>query len=311
MRRARDPEVARPEADRPGAAASPEETDYKPTDWKKLFRKKYIPYHIIGLALIGLTIWMSVKHDEIVDTLRPFSEKVRDVPAGWLIPIAILIIISIPPLFGHEIVGLLCGIVYGLWIGFAVLAVGTFLGEVLTFYLFKYALRKTANKLERTNLTYAALTRLINEGGFWRRFLIVTVIRFSAMPAHLSTAVFATCGIGFWIFAIATAVTLPKQLFLVYLGVLFLQGANNDNKLKTIMFGVAGALTVLAAVWIIWKLRAYKVVLMEEQNQRRAQREMTSVPKPPPFVPSNRDSLDGSDSSSGGTTDEITPHRMI
>lgn len=61
--------------------------------------------------------------------LRPFSEKVRNLPAGWLIPIAILIIISFPPLFGHEVVALLCGVVYGLWIGFGIVAAGTFLGE--------------------------------------------------------------------------------------------------------------------------------------------------------------------------------------
>lgn len=53
----------------------------------------------------------------------------RDLPAGWLIPIAILIVISFPPLFGHELVALLCGVVYGLWIGFGIVAAGTFLGE--------------------------------------------------------------------------------------------------------------------------------------------------------------------------------------
>jgi len=36
-------------------------------------------------------------------------------------------------LFGHEIVAILCGLVWGLWIGFAVVAAGTFLGEVGNF----------------------------------------------------------------------------------------------------------------------------------------------------------------------------------
>jgi uncharacterized membrane protein YdjX (TVP38/TMEM64 family) len=39
------------------------------------------------------------------------------------------VVISFPPLFGHELVALLCGLVYGLWIGFAVVAAGTFIGE--------------------------------------------------------------------------------------------------------------------------------------------------------------------------------------
>jgi uncharacterized membrane protein YdjX (TVP38/TMEM64 family) len=90
---------------------------------------------------------ITIKHDEVVavcfisiasiiyltniglQKLRPFSEKVRDLPFGWLIPIAILFVISFPPLFGHEIIALLCGVVYGLWIGFAIVAAGTFIGE--------------------------------------------------------------------------------------------------------------------------------------------------------------------------------------
>jgi hypothetical protein len=36
-------------------------------------------------------------------------------------------------LFGHEIVGVLCGVVWGLGIGFAIVAAGTFLGEVGNF----------------------------------------------------------------------------------------------------------------------------------------------------------------------------------
>lgn len=36
-------------------------------------------------------------------------------------------------LFGHEIVAILCGLVWGLWIGFGIVAAGTFIGEVGNF----------------------------------------------------------------------------------------------------------------------------------------------------------------------------------
>jgi uncharacterized membrane protein YdjX (TVP38/TMEM64 family) len=36
-------------------------------------------------------------------------------------------------LFGHEIIAVLCGLVWGLWIGFGIVAAGTFLGEVGNF----------------------------------------------------------------------------------------------------------------------------------------------------------------------------------
>jgi len=61
--------------------------------------------------------------------LTPVAEKIRAIPAGWLIPIVILIVLSFPPLFGHEIIALLTGLVYGLGVGFGIVAAGTVFGE--------------------------------------------------------------------------------------------------------------------------------------------------------------------------------------
>ncbi|KAH6844582.1 snare associated Golgi protein-domain-containing protein [Chaetomium sp. MPI-CAGE-AT-0009] len=241
------------------------DTDYQPVNWKRVFlAPKYLACWIITIIAIVLTILLTVYHDEVVAHLRPWSEKVRDLPAGWLIPIAILIVLSFPPLFGHEIIALLCGVVYGLWIGFGVVAAGTFFGELGTWFAFTYLFRRKAEKLERTNLNYGALARLTRDGGFW----IVLVIRFSAIPSHFSTAVFSTCGVNFWAFAIATLVTLPKQIFLVYLGVLLLQ-EHTDNTAKNVVFAVAFAATIVMAVYIWFKMRKIKRVLLEEQAARR------------------------------------------
>lgn len=54
-----------------------------------------------------------------------------------MIPIVLLIILSFPPLVGHEIVGILLGLVYGIWTGFGILAAGTFAGEIFTWIAFK------------------------------------------------------------------------------------------------------------------------------------------------------------------------------
>lgn len=93
----------------------------------------------------------------------------QQTPGGFVIPIVILVIISFPPLFGHEIVALLCGAVYGLWIGFAVVAAGTFLGEAATWFAFKWVFRQKAIQLEKTNINYGALARLTRDGGFFVR----------------------------------------------------------------------------------------------------------------------------------------------
>lgn len=260
----------------------------------------------MGIAILIATVLLSLHHDEVVavsphhsctfsfgvDTslqkLRPFSEKVRDLPAGWLIPIAILVIISFPPLFGHEIIALLCGVVYGLWIGFAVVAAGTFVGEsktpqsaishdaknktVGTWFAFKHLFRRKALKLERTNLNYGAMARLTRDGGFF----IVLIIRLSAIPAHFSTAVFSTCDVKFWHFVVATLLSLPKQIFLVYLGVLLVQDSN-DGMIKTVMFGVVFLITIAMGVWIWIKMAKIKKVLLDEQEARRVKRAESQV----------------------------------
>lgn len=106
------------------------ETDYQPVDWKKvLLTPKYAALWVVLIIIGALTALISLKHDQVVEALRPFAEKVRDIPAGWLIFVAVLFVISFPPLFGHELVALLAGVVYGLWIGFGVVAAGTFIGE--------------------------------------------------------------------------------------------------------------------------------------------------------------------------------------
>ncbi|KAI8941725.1 Tlg2-vesicle protein [Plenodomus lindquistii] len=245
-----------------------DDTNYVPVDWKKVFLSpKYIPWHILFILIGIATVLITIKHDEVVEKLRPFSEKVRDLPAGWLIPIVILIIISFPPLFGHEVIALLCGVVYGLWIGFAIVAAGTFIGEIGTWFAFKHLFRRKAYKMERSNLNYGAMARLTRDGGFF----IVLIIRLSAVPAHFSTAVFSTCDVKFWHFVVATFASLPKQIFLVYLGVLLVK-ESDDSVIQTVMFGLVFVITVVMGIWIYMKMRTIKKVLVEEQELRRVKK---------------------------------------
>lgn len=98
------------------------------------------------------------------------------------------------------------------------------------------------------------------------------MIRLSIIPSHMSTAVFSTCDVKFWRFAISTFLTLPKQLILVYLGVLLVQ-EQDDSTIKDALFAVAGLVTVAAAVWIWFKMKKYKKQLLEEQEERHQRKE--------------------------------------
>ncbi|KAL3426333.1 Golgi apparatus membrane protein TVP38-like protein 2 [Phlyctema vagabunda] len=242
-----------------------EEYEYKDIQWKDFFTKpKYIPWWILIIALNVIVILVTINHNKIVEALQPISRHIRDLDWGFVIPVVILVLISFPPLFGHEIVALLCGVVYGLWIGFAIVAVGTFIGEIGTWFAFKYAFRRKAVKLEKTNLNYGALARVTRDGGF----LVVLIIRFSVIPSHFSTAVFSTCNVNFWYFAIATFLTLPKQIILVYVGVILVQ-EQSDSKVKVIVLFLTFLITVIAGVYIYMKMRNVKKVLLAEQTARK------------------------------------------
>lgn len=111
------------------------------------------------------------------------------------------------------------------------------------------------------------MARLTRDGGFW----IVLVIRLSAVPSHFSTAVFSTCDVKFWHFFVSTFLSLPKQIVLVYLGVL-LVAKDDDSTIKTVMFLILGVITIALGVWIYIKMRTVKKVLLDEQEQRRVRK---------------------------------------
>lgn len=134
--------------------------------WRDYCKWRYTHYYIIIIAIIALIVLMTVFHEQIIDWLEPISRKVRTVGWGWIIPVAILFVLSFPPLFGGEIIAALCGIVYGVWIGFGIVALGTLLGEIGNYYLFKYTLQKLARRTERRSMLYASLAKIIRTGGF-------------------------------------------------------------------------------------------------------------------------------------------------
>jgi hypothetical protein len=70
---------------------------------------------------------------------------------------------------------------------------------------------------------------------------------------------------------VSTFLSLPKQIVLVYLGVLLVAN-NDDNAIKTVMFLVLGIITIVLGVWIYIKMRKVKKVLLDEQELRRVKK---------------------------------------
>ncbi|KAF8316817.1 hypothetical protein DL93DRAFT_2226635 [Clavulina sp. PMI_390] len=266
-------QVQRPRSPTPSEL---EDADESPFNFKNLFNRGQQPgppnvWVIVGgVIFIVFFVVVMVLHNKIVDAINPVAEKLRNLPGGWAIPIGILIILSFPPLFGHELVDIMIGVVWGVWKGFLIAAAGHLLGEIANWFVFKYACTSRSQKWERQKLGYACLAQVVREGGFFA----VIVIRFSAIPGHLSTVIFAVCGVSFWTYLIANILTLPKLFVTVYVGVAAdsKSQSNTSKTISTVVTVVGVVVTIVACRWTFRKMDTVRPAIVEERRAARAAR---------------------------------------
>lgn len=60
----------------------------------------------------------------------------------------------------------------------------------------------------------------------------------------------------------------------MYLGVLLVEKQQGNNTVKNIVFGATFVLTIALAIYIFVKMRRVKKTLLQEQADRKAQREL-------------------------------------
>ena len=72
-----------------------------------------------------------------------------------------------------------------------------------------------ARSIEEASILYACVSRLMGQGGV----IMVTIVRYSAIPGYVITAIQSTVGMSFWLYLIAVVLSIPKSYAFVYLGV--------------------------------------------------------------------------------------------
>lgn len=83
---------------------------------------------------------------------------------------------------GQEVIILLVGAVWGLWIGMGITAAGTASGDIATFYAFQWFLKDYAKKMREDpkNPTAGMLAYMVQEEK--HLLLLLIVVRYSAIP---------------------------------------------------------------------------------------------------------------------------------
>ncbi|KAJ7119590.1 hypothetical protein C8R44DRAFT_878008 [Mycena epipterygia] len=230
--------------------------------------KQKIQYYGIIAVVLTLVILFSVYHEKLITALKPVTDWLHDTKFAFLIPIALLIVVSFPPLFGHELISMLVGVAYDLPEAFVIVAVGTLLGEIANYFTFKYACTARGEKMEAKDISYGLLAHIVRHGGF----LMVLVIRFSAIPPHFATAVFSTVGISFGVFIGAALLSLPKALVPAYIGYSLKPenaGNSSSNLVEKLVLGVSIVVTIGAYVWINRKLKAARPDFIYQRRKAR------------------------------------------
>ncbi|KAF7305543.1 hypothetical protein HMN09_00807200 [Mycena chlorophos] len=208
-------------------------------------RQTTIKYAVIAV-LVAITVVLTLEENNILNALKPATNWLSGHAAGPIIIIAIFVVISFPPLFGHEIVALLAGITWSLPAAFGIVAAGTLLGEIANFLVFKLFCTARAEKLQQNKLSYALLAHVIREGGF----LIALIVRYSAVPAHFSTVIFSTCGMPFLTFLAAAVLSLPKPLVPVYIGYATLHVSKTSKTIERVVLAISVVVTIVALRYI-------------------------------------------------------------
>lgn len=127
---------------------------------------------LVILILILVILFEAFKKD-FVRWVQPLTSWLQERKAwSWLIPVGILIVLSIPPLAGHEVVALVVGLVYPLGVAIAIVCLGTLLGEALCFVAFKYGFRDWVDRRRERSDQWEATGRVCEQGS-WRLILLI------------------------------------------------------------------------------------------------------------------------------------------
>jgi len=217
----------------------------------------------LGILAIVLAVLFEVYKSDFERWVRPLTDWLRKREAwSWAIPTVILVILSFPPLFGHEIVQLIVGLAFPLGVAIGIACAGAILGEAACFLVFKYMFTGWVEKKIATQVRWAAVARVAQEAGFRG----VLVIRYSIVPPHLANPLFSCTGMKFWLYMATVILSLPKSMVFVALGSPSSEHSKGAKWGKVVAIGIVVLITVFASWWIRKKMVVATREIEAERN---------------------------------------------
>ncbi|KAI8055681.1 snare associated Golgi protein-domain-containing protein [Syncephalis plumigaleata] len=175
----------------------------RPVTWRQRLRT-LLPI-IVMLVVYGIILALFlIFQSRIFPILQKWSVWLKEAKVGIA-----SIYHGIPPIPGYSISGVFCGYVYGIWIGFIPLIIGSYLGGLVSFVVLRRYLASYAQKMFEENPKVSLVVRAVEGKGI----KLLWIMRVAPYPYNLMNALCAASSIPFKNFAIATLLATPK-LFL-------------------------------------------------------------------------------------------------
>lgn len=216
--------------------------------FKALPLRKRILYSSVFVLWHALLIVIAVFSRKLQSHLEPLAAKMERHQLSWLALSALIAVVSIPPLFGHELLAFIAGYVYGQQKGFAILTASSIIGESAVYFTFRFWLRGYLESFRaKYRKNYAVFVAVVEDGGL----PMLWAIRMSIIPPHFSTPLFSSLeNITWWKWMLANILASPVKFFPpVFAGSIF-RDKRNNSIFGDIAFAVSSVVTVAVLLYI-------------------------------------------------------------
>ncbi|KAL6947520.1 hypothetical protein ACO0RG_000095 [Hanseniaspora osmophila] len=219
--------------------------------FKKLAQWQKIILIVLMFLFVLFVLTFAVMHKKILEYLVETSNELYTKwYTSWVL-FALIYVVAFPPMIGYSLLSTSVGMIYGVsFKGWFLLASGTILGSVSSFYVFQKFLNNKAEKLVHSNRKFEAIASVLQENN---SYILLALVRLCPFPYSLTNGALAGIyGIKLKNFIIANCIVSPKLILYLFIGSRFknLGEENNPNKvfdLLSIVFALA-VLSVTAGV---------------------------------------------------------------
>ncbi|KAI9828739.1 MAG: Tlg2-vesicle protein [Thelocarpon impressellum] len=245
--------------------------------WRQLYRtaermawwqRLAVAVAVLATGVLGLLFL--IYSERVFHWLVPVAARWRDMPAGWLIVWAMTFVCAFPPVVGFSTTLTIAGFVYGIPVGWLIIATATVAGSLCSFVVSRTILSGYVQRLIANDRRFAAFALTLKHDGL----KLLVMIRFCPLPYSLSNGAMSTVPtVQPLTFALATAISTPKLLTHVFIGRQLARIAESGGKMsgqaRLINYTsiALGGVLGMAVGWIIYSKTVARARELEAEER--------------------------------------------